>query len=108
MSQAKRLAGKRPLVTGGSRGIGAAIVRRLAVDGATVAVNYVADQWSADALVARALNPSDESSSSRLTSTNVWLLTSPPPEKRKVSPASADVDAVHHLRTHAGSRTLRR
>jgi 3-oxoacyl-[acyl-carrier protein] reductase len=51
MTQQGRLAGKRALVTGGSRGIGAAIVRRLAAEGAAVAVNYVADQSSADALV---------------------------------------------------------
>jgi|SRR5271163_3336771 len=46
-----RLAGKRALVTGGSRGIGAAIVRKLASQGATVAVNYVSNAQTAEALV---------------------------------------------------------
>jgi len=40
------------VVTGGSRGIGAAVCRRLAASGATVVVNYAAAQAAADALVA--------------------------------------------------------
>lgn len=51
MTSTSSLAGKRALVTGGSRGIGAAIVRRLASQGATVAVNYRSDRGAADALV---------------------------------------------------------
>jgi len=47
----KTLAGKAALVTGGSRGIGAAVVRRLANDGAAVAFTYGASDEKAKALV---------------------------------------------------------
>ena len=49
-SSALPLAGKRALVTGGSRGIGAAIVRRLAADGADVAITYEKSADVAEAL----------------------------------------------------------
>jgi 3-oxoacyl-[acyl-carrier protein] reductase len=46
-TNSKRLAGKVALVTGGSKGIGAAIVKRLAEDGAAVAFTYASSSQKA-------------------------------------------------------------
>src|SRR5712672_3189533 len=64
------LAGRRALVTGGSRGIGAGIVRRLAADGAAVAFTYSSSKEKALQLVSeiestggKALSIKDDSAS---------------------------------------------
>ncbi|MFG3013884.1 SDR family NAD(P)-dependent oxidoreductase [Streptomyces cinerochromogenes] len=50
--QSSRFQGKTVVVTGGSRGIGAAVAKRLVAEGAAVTIGYRGNKEAADALVA--------------------------------------------------------
>jgi len=56
------------LVTGGSRGIGRAIMERLARDGATIAFSYARDEEAAGKVIARSKLPASGRGRSRPTS----------------------------------------
>lgn len=83
-SSPQPLSGLRALITGGSRGIGAAIVRRLAADGAAVAFTYQSSRERADELVAQV----SESGATALA----------------LQADSADADAIRHAVDETASR----
>jgi 3-oxoacyl-[acyl-carrier protein] reductase len=71
MSAKLSLSGKRALVTGGSRGIGAAIVERLAADGAQVAFTYSASPDAAKALAEKVATSAGSAFAIKADSANV-------------------------------------
>jgi 3-oxoacyl-[acyl-carrier protein] reductase len=91
------LAGRRALVTGGSRGIGAGIVRRLAADGAAVAFTYASSAAEADKIVAELSANGSKAVAIRADSAD------PAQVSAAVEQAVADLDGLDILVNNAGT-----
>jgi 3-oxoacyl-[acyl-carrier protein] reductase len=72
----KSLSGKVALVTGGSRGIGAAIAKRLAVEGASIVITYSSGQQKAEEVVGSIKSGGGRALAVRADNTNANAVTS--------------------------------
>ena len=84
-----KLTNKVALVTGGSRGIGRAIAKRLAKDGATVAITYAKDAKAASAVV-----EAIEAEGGKAVATRRTLPTSRPSGARSKRPSRHSADST--------------
>ena len=91
-----RLSGKIALITGGSRGIGAAITRRLAGEGAAVAINYRSDAAAAEALVKEIVGNGGRAVAFQAD------VSDPAQSKSLVDDVVAEFGALHLLASNAG------
>ncbi|MHC8305933.1 SDR family NAD(P)-dependent oxidoreductase [Pseudomonas sp. PB3P13] len=90
------LIGKRAFVTGGSRGIGAAIARRLAAEGADVAIAYEQSAAAAQAIVEELRN------AGRCAVAIQMDAASPDSVRQAVDRAAAELDGLDILVNNAG------
>ena len=91
-----RLGGKVALITGGSRGIGAAVTRRLAAEGAAVAINYRSDAAAADALVKEVIGTNGRAVAFQAD------VSDPAQSKALVDDVVAEFGELHLLASNAG------
>ena len=91
------LKGKTAIVTGGSRGIGAAIVSKLASMGANIAVIYAGNQTAAEAVCEKCRK--DHGVEAKLYQCNVASFEE---TKAAVAAIKADFGTVHILVNNAG------
>ncbi|RFM27413.1 SDR family NAD(P)-dependent oxidoreductase [Deminuibacter soli] len=92
----QRLQNKVALVTGGSRGIGAAIVKRLAAEGAAVAFTFVHNEAKAQEVVAQVVADGGRAIAIKADNTNAAELTA------AVDKAAAQLGALDILVNNAG------